>query len=134
MYQYERVVRVADTDATGVIYFANVQKIALEALEECLRQRGHYLDQIFQESSFLLPIVHAEADYFAPIRVGYVLTVQMKVASIGTTSFSLSYHLCTAHVEQIVATVRMTHVIIDKVQGGAIPIPQDLLTFLETLM
>ena len=31
MYSYKRIIRVQDTDATGVLYFANQLQIGLEA-------------------------------------------------------------------------------------------------------
>lgn len=131
MYEYKRVVRMADTDATGVIYFANVQKIAVEAFEDFLHKNGYSLDEMIREGDFLVPIVHTEADYLSAMRVGDELNVQMSIAHIGNSSFSVKCNIFSLRTDLVVATVAVTHVVMCKITKVSIPIPEELVILFE---
>jgi 1,4-dihydroxy-2-naphthoyl-CoA hydrolase len=130
-YHYDRTVRMADTDASGVIYFASIQKIALEAFEEFLLSSGFELAKVMLSGPLLVPIVHVEADYLAPVYVGELLRVEMKLAKTGVTSFTLKYNIFSSEHDLVVATLAMTHVVIAKDSKKSVPIPQELLSMLE---
>ncbi len=78
MFTYQFQVRLQDTDATGVLYFPRQFQMAMEAFEEFLKHRGYSLRQLL-ESNYLMPVVHAEGDYLAPVMVGDVLEVRLRV-------------------------------------------------------
>ena len=134
MHEYKRMVRMADTDASGGIYFANVQMIALEAFEDFLHKSGYCLDSIITEGDFVFPIVHTEADYLSAMRVGDELNVQMKVTHIGNSSFAIKYNIFSLRTDLIVAAVGITHVVMCKETKVSIPIPQELFRLLEKEM
>ncbi len=130
-YHYDRTVRMADTDASGVIYFASVQKIALEAFEDFLLSSGFELAKMMLSGPLLMPIVHVEADYLAPVYVGEMLRVEMKLAKTGVTSFVIKYNIFSSEHDLVVATLAITHVVIAKDSKKSVPIPQELLSMLE---
>jgi 1,4-dihydroxy-2-naphthoyl-CoA hydrolase len=130
-YHYDRTVRMADTDASGVIYFAAVQKIALETFEDFLLSSGYELAKMMLSGPLLMPIVHVEADYLAPVHVGELLRVEMKLAKTGVTSFVLKYNIFSSEHDLVVATLAITHVVITKDSKKSVPIPQELLSILE---
>lgn len=132
-YEYQRMIRMADTDASGMIYFASVQTIALEAFEDFLQKRGMSLRTIFQNKVCFLPIVHVEADYLAPVYVNDVLTIEMKLVKMGTSSFTLAYAMSHA-ARQLVAKVCITHVSTHTTEPVAQAIPKELRLLLQTLM
>ena len=68
MYEQERIIRLRETDATGVLFFSEKLKLALEVFESYLYDKGITVQQMIEASEFLMPIVHAEADYSAPLR------------------------------------------------------------------
>jgi YbgC/YbaW family acyl-CoA thioester hydrolase len=119
-----------DTDASGVIYFASVQEIALEAFEDFLHKNGYCLDSILQ-GDFLFPIVHTEADYLSPIKVGDELSVHMKISHIGNSSFVIKCDLFSLKADLTVATVSITHVTMCKESKVSIPIPEELVLLFE---
>jgi len=86
MFIYRRTIRVQDTDATGVLYFANQLQIALEAFEEFLLTQGFSFGEMVRKKQFLLPIVHTEGDFFAPLTLGDQIEVHLSFSKIGTTS------------------------------------------------
>jgi len=80
---------------------------------------------LIRNKGFLLPIVHAESDYKIPLFVGDVLEIQVSIAKLGNTSFTLSYNLLNAK-EVLVGTAQTVHVAIDKKTQKKIPLPKDL--------
>ena len=53
MFVYQRKIRVQDTDATGVLYFANQLQIGLEAFEEFMHTQGFKIGEMIQKNKFL---------------------------------------------------------------------------------
>jgi 1,4-dihydroxy-2-naphthoyl-CoA hydrolase len=89
---YVRTVRLADTDAAGVIYFASALSICHEAYEDSLAQAGVNFQQLLQGSQ-ALPIVHAEIDFFAPVFCGNILEIELFSTLEAPEQFSLSYEI-----------------------------------------
>jgi 1,4-dihydroxy-2-naphthoyl-CoA hydrolase len=131
MFSYKTSVHLRDTDATGVLYFAEQFKMALEAFEAYLKMAGLPLGQIIQTSQFLMPIVHATADYMAPLRVGDNLEIFPKLERLGTSSFTVSYRFQKGKDE--VGKVSLVHVTVSKETLKSIPLPQELHSLLQNL-
>jgi len=123
-FVYERVIRVQDTDATGVLYFANQLKISLEAFEEFMRKFGFSLTQMIQEKNFLLPIVHTEANFFLPLTVGEKVDVALKFTHMGTTSFTYQTELIKEG--KVTGTASIVHVVYCPLKQEPQPIPEIL--------
>ncbi len=114
-----------DTDATGVLYFTELQRIALEAFED------HFdLKKMLGSSDFLLPIVHAEADYKAPLRCGDEVDISFTIAP-GTSSLKVSYQIMLGEV--LAGTVTIVHVAVDRTTLTSIPLPESLKAFFYAL-
>lgn len=118
-------IRLRDTDATGVLYFTEQMRLAMDVLEESFSLR-----EMLDKEDFLLPVVHAESDYLAPLMVGDEVEVTPSVQKIGTKSFSLHYQFCKEGKK--VGQVTITHVAVSKMDRNSIPIPQRVLHFLKT--
>ena len=54
---------------------------------------GLPLDENLKRGEFLLPLVHAEADFRAPIRFGEGGAVELSVARLGGSSYTIAYRL-----------------------------------------
>lgn len=119
-------ISLRDTDATGVIYFTELMRFALEVLEERLS-----LKKMLEQKEFLLPIVHAEADYFFPLTVGDEVEIKPSVKKIGQTSFTLHYQVWKG--QEKVGEVSLVHVAVSLKSKKAISIPQTVLDLLKTL-
>lgn len=83
-------VRLHDTDAAGVLFFAHLFRHAHDAYESLMAAAGFPLQGLIR-SGTALPIVHAEADYQAPMRQGDRIRVAVTTAEIRRRSFSLDY-------------------------------------------
>ncbi len=94
-----RVVRFGDTDAAGVIHYHNLFRWSHESWEESLDKYGLQAIDIFPSSmvdqeSFIpiaLPIIHCEADFFSPIRIGDQLDIEIIPSKLDTTRFEIKY-------------------------------------------
>lgn len=133
MFQRTTSVYLQSTDATGVIYFTELQRFAIETFEEYLQSKQHHLGKLIAESSYLMPIVHVEADYSAPIRVGDVLTITLEVARQGTSSFTLEYRLRHKQTQVEAGRVQIVHVTVSKETCTTIPLPEELQKLLREI-
>jgi YbgC/YbaW family acyl-CoA thioester hydrolase len=124
MFEYETGVKLQDTDAAGLVFFANHFKIAHAVYEAFMESIGCGLHLIIRESAYLLPIVHAEADYKAALSLGDALTISV-TADVGKTSFTLSYDFKDGQGE-MAARVRTVHVAVDKETGEKITLPDEV--------
>lgn len=123
MFTYKTTIRLKDTDATGVLYFTEQLRMAEECFEAYLSSHGKNLHTMLQKDAYLLPIVHAEADYFSPLKLGDEIEIFCAVKHRGTTSITFHYRLCKKG--QDVGTVSITHVCIDRISQRPISLPEE---------
>ncbi len=79
-----------DTDAGGVVYYANYLKYLERARTEWLRSIGVEQGELLREHGLLFAIVHVEADYRRPARYGDLLQVTCRVAEHTRTSVTFA--------------------------------------------
>jgi 1,4-dihydroxy-2-naphthoyl-CoA hydrolase len=63
-FTYLRTVHFQDTDAAGVVYFANVLAMCHEAYEASLAASGINLKAFFSNPEVAFPIIHASVDFY----------------------------------------------------------------------
>ena len=78
---------------------------------------------------WLLPMVHAEADFRAPLRLGDHVEVEVSIARLGESSITFQYEL-TVVGKGPAATVRHVHAAIDKATWGPRSLPDEVRTHL----
>lgn len=118
-------VRMHDTDMAGILYFPRQYRFAHDALEDLVENEGIGFDQLFHKEHFVFVIVHSEADYFAPLKVGDKLEVHTSVKHIGTSSFTVEYKIYKTD-GSLVGTAQTVHVALDSKSRKKIPIPEKL--------
>lgn len=125
---YTRTVHLADTDAAGVVYFAQVLAICHEAYEAYLAQAGVKL-QIF-----VIPIIRSSADFLHPLRWGDRLFVRLSLQEQRDRSFELAYEICLKSDPQTrCVQARTCHVCIDPKSRAKIAIPSAIALALSAL-
>ncbi len=127
LFEYCFTLRLGDTDAAGVIYFAHLLERSHEAYEAWLDSAGMPL-RVWLEQGPALPIVHAEADFLAPAGLGQELRVSLQLEKLGRSSFTLAYEFKDAE-ERCLARARTVHVAMR--QNDAVPLPPALRAKLE---
>jgi 1,4-dihydroxy-2-naphthoyl-CoA hydrolase len=110
-FTYYRTVRFQDTDAAGVVYFANILNICHEAYEESLEASGVNLKHFFINPKIAYPIVHANVDFLKPISCGDKLEVRLMQQKTKNEKFEITYEILIA--DLIVSRAMTRHVCID---------------------
>ncbi|MEH2024225.1 acyl-CoA thioesterase [Nostoc sp.] len=129
-FTYNRTVRFQDTDAAGVVYFANILGICHEAYEESLETSSINLKDFFTNPSVAFPIVHTSVDFLRPVFVGDKLLISLIPEKIGVDKFEISYEITV--VEVIVAKAITRHVCIDASSRSKQELPEEIVQWLET--
>ena len=116
---------MGDTDAAGVLYFVNQFRIAHEGFEHFLDTIGLGVRHMLENTDYQFPIVHAEADYRSPLKVGDPLTIRMTAGHVGHSSVTLLFRLFDRH-DKEVGVVEIVHVAVDKLTGKKRSLPVEL--------
>jgi len=124
-FVYKTKIHLCATDATGVLYFAEQFRLALDALQEFLNAQGLSLRTLF-DGDFLVPVVHAEGDYFAPLMIDDEVEISVEVGKIGTSSFTMHYIFFDPCRKIEVGKVTLVHVSVSKETRAKIPLPASL--------
>ncbi len=128
---YHRTIRLQDTDAAGVVYFANTLAMCHEAYEESLMVSGIQVWKFVQEKAIALPIVHAAVDYFRPALWGDRHEIWLNPALLSDNKFEIRYEIReTDHQERLISQALTHHVCINPVSRQRQPFPQEVLDWL----
>jgi 1,4-dihydroxy-2-naphthoyl-CoA hydrolase len=132
MYIYNTKIRLFHTDAANLIFFSRIFDIAYECYEEFLEKSGFGVKKIIDDNEINMPVVHAEADYIKPLRIGDKIEIKMSLNSSSKSSFILDFALFNESGEEA-AKVEIISVVIAAKSGKSIKIPEKLLKILNSL-
>jgi len=131
-FRYERTIHFADTDAAGVVYFANFLSLCHEAYEEALKAAGIELGTFFQATDSMVPVVKSEAEYLRPLRCGDRIRVELTPERLDKDRFEVRYVVTRlGTVDKASARVRTEHVCISVREKGRLPLPPELATWVD---
>lgn len=126
-FNYSRTVRFADTDAAGVVFFANYLAICHEAYEESLAAAGIELQGFFKNTGVVVPIARSEAAYLRPLQPGDKLRVSVAPEALSENSFAVRFEIFrVGSVEKIAARIRTEHVATSPAKRERVPLPPAL--------
>ncbi|MBT5953305.1 acyl-CoA thioesterase [bacterium] len=129
MFESKTSVKMYDTDAAGILYFASQFRFAHEAFEELLLKEGYTFADLLEREPFIFVIVHAESDYVAALKVGDKIDVKAWVSKIGNSSFEFSYHFFRD--DELVGKAKTNHVTLSRVERQKIEIPNKVKSILN---
>ena len=130
-FRGEHTVRLADTDTAGVVYFARALEWFHALYEDWLASVGFALGDHLPNSELLLPIVSAEVTHEKPLRLGDRLDLELRVARVGTSSYTLNYEAHRTGERCVSST--MTHVCMSPKTERSEELPAGLRYQLERL-
>lgn len=131
-FTYSRRVRFPDTDAAGVVYFANYLSICHEAYEEALADRDIELKRLFNDSGVMIPIAQAHCDYLRPLQCGDSLEVEVSPELVKESEFKLNHKIfIVGSVRKLAATAQTTHVCIDATTRRRTALPANFLAWVD---
>lgn len=103
------MVRFHEIDRAGIVYFATIFQYCHEAYEDLLVELVGNLEEFFRATDWGLPLVHAEADYAQPLRLGDRVKIALRPARVGEKSVTYEYTLTDEATGAHRATVRLVH-------------------------
>jgi 1,4-dihydroxy-2-naphthoyl-CoA hydrolase len=94
MYIHQRQIYFQDTDAAGVVYFANALSMCHEAYEAALAEFGLDVRYFFSNrGDTAVPVTHAEIDFYQPVFCGDRLLIQVLPERQSPHAFQINYNL-----------------------------------------
>lgn len=75
-----------DTDAGGVVFYANYLKFFERARTEWLRQLGFHQSELAEQLRVIFVVVGTQVQYKSPARLDDLLTIKTRIAKIGSAS------------------------------------------------
>jgi YbgC/YbaW family acyl-CoA thioester hydrolase len=120
-FERELVVRFDEIDRAGIVYFADVQKYCHVVYEALMTEVVGDLEAFFAGSGWGMPLVHAEADYARPNRLGETLSVALEVERLGAKSITFAYTVRCQGEDR--AKVKLVHAFVDMERFAPISAP-----------
>jgi 1,4-dihydroxy-2-naphthoyl-CoA hydrolase len=141
---YTRTVRFGDTDAAGVVYFANVLAICHEAYEASLAASGIDLKAFFSQGAIAIPIVHASIDFLRPMFCGDRLSIEVSPQPLSDCEFAIDYKIFADDIDvifkaeemrsrQVLSKATTKHVCIDPMARSKQALPSEIKVWLQYL-
>jgi 1,4-dihydroxy-2-naphthoyl-CoA hydrolase len=131
-FVYHRTIHFRDTDAAGVVYFANGLAFCHEAYEASLVASGINLKSFFGGQAIAVPITSASIDFFKPMFCGDRIAISVFPSLINPAEFQIEYQL--SFVEQdkkAIAKASTKHTCIDISTRKKCNLSHDLLQWIE---
>jgi acyl-CoA thioester hydrolase len=113
-------VRYAETDAAGVVYYAQYFVYFEVARVEALRHLGVPITEV-EARGVLMPVVEARVKYLRPAHLDDLLDVSLGVAGIGPASFAFDYEVRREGLLLVTGWTRLATV--ERDSGRAMPLP-----------
>jgi 1,4-dihydroxy-2-naphthoyl-CoA hydrolase len=129
-FLYQHTVRFRETDAAGVVYFANTLAACHEAYEASLTESGIEVRLFFSASAIAFPIIHAEADYLQPAFCGDCQEIHLTPMLQSENVFEIQYLIYNAErPERIVSKALTRHLCINPATRQRQSLPQEILAW-----
>lgn len=113
-FRIERKIHFPETDAAGIVFFANYLKFCHEAYEDALDLAGIGLMDFFSATGNIVPVTSSNAEYRRPLRMGDRIAIQVTPERTGPDSYAVHYELFKlGTVEKLAAKVRIDHICLD---------------------
>src|SRR5437870_1848193 len=82
-----------DTDASGIVYYANYLKFAERGRTEMMRALGFAHSSVAAQSGIVFTVRRLAADYLAPARLDDWLSIDTTIREIGGATLLLDQHV-----------------------------------------
>lgn len=124
MHSFKTRVYYEDTDAGGIVYYANYLKFAERARSEFLRCYGFSNSKMLDEDRIGVVVRHVDMDLMAPARLDDLLEIQTIVRTSKKASFSMQQTILKNGLTLVTIIVKLACIQIDS--GRPVRIPDAL--------
>jgi 1,4-dihydroxy-2-naphthoyl-CoA hydrolase len=131
LWHYECLIPFQMADPAGILFFGNAFSLFHLAFEHFIQEKMECSWSFwFQNPDWIVPIKHAQANYIKPMAAGNKCQIDISVAAISTSSFTLASQLRQNDECCIIETV---HVFCSRATMQKMAIPSSLRVRLEQL-
>ena len=123
MFQYTLKIYYEDTDAGGVVYYANYLKFIERARTEMINKLGFTLATLLKKYDRLFLVKKIECDYIESCKLEDTLNVQSNILVLKNASFELEQNLLKQN--KIIFRSKIVMVCVNS-QGAPSKIPNEL--------
>ena len=123
MFQYTFKIFYEDTDAGGVVYYANYLKFIERARTEMINELGFTLTTLLKDYDRLFLVKKIECDYIETCKLEDRLNVQSRVLVLKNASFEIEQNLLKEN--KIIFRSKILMVCVNS-QGAPSKIPNEL--------
>lgn len=110
-----------DTDAGGVVFYANYLKFLERARTEYLRNLGHELDLLAAEAGIIFAVRRVEIEYLKPALFNQLLQVSAEITQIKKVSLEFLQQITHDDQLLVTSTVRVACLDVKTLKPKAIP-------------
>ena len=114
-------VSYGETDAMGVVYYANYLHLFERGRSELIRGLG-FSYSVVEERGIFLPVREATCRYLAPARYDEIIHIRTGLAGQSRASLNFIYEITSADKSQILTRGTIQHAVVNA-QGRPVRIP-----------
>lgn len=122
-----------DTDAGGVVYYANYLKYLERCRSDWMRQTGFGQSEIASHSGIAFVVRSLQLEYLKPARLDDLLDIGLAVEKLGRAQILFRQHIRRGDDLLLTGTVQIVCIKADAQPPAPIAIPDHLRTQLEAL-
>jgi acyl-CoA thioester hydrolase len=119
-----------DTDAGGVVYYANYFKYAERARTEMMRELGIESSRLMQGDGVLLAVRQCTAEYHRPARLDDQLEIRTRLLEVGGASLKAEQRVTRGSTDLVSLRLKLACV---TMTGKPARLPKDLRASLENI-
>ena len=123
MFEVKLRTRWSDSDAAGIVYFANHFTFVEQAEEELFRSHGVNRHELLQKYKVWMPRVEAFSKYVRPIKIGVPIRVRLNPQFKGLKTIRYDFEILDDLKSEKLAEGYVTVVCVDAARFKATPIP-----------
>lgn len=125
-HSFKQRIIYADTDAEGVVYYANYLKFFERGRMECLREAGVSIKKLKEEKGMLFAVSKVECDYKAPAMLEDEITIETEIEEV--TAVKVIFNQRALRDERLLVSAKITACAIDAKNFRPKKIPKGLLS------
>lgn len=114
-FSYERTIRLGETDAAGIVFFANYLVLCHEAYEEALAGAGIPVQEIIAGMDVLVPVTKSSVEYLRPLKCGDRVRVEGQPVALSEHGFAIDYTVTRlGRPDKVAARAHTEHVCVSR--------------------
>jgi acyl-CoA thioester hydrolase len=102
-----------DTDAAGIVYYANYLRFAERARTELLRELGIENTKLMQEQNLAFVVKRCSMEFVKPAKLDDMLAVETRLIDIGGASLTADQRVCRDQTDLVSMELKLSCMTMD---------------------